>query len=313
MAYCQSLLYAQYMLKRFGNDSLAKMLSAYEAGLETEPAIKRSFNVSKEDFEKGYLEYLNEVVKSINVIGPATKRSFPEIEAAVKKKPDDPDLLAELAQQHVQRRGFAKAREYANKAIEKNPKHPIANFVLAKMEFTIGKEKEALAMLEPIVDSAKPNPDVIDLLAAIRMKQKEYSKAAELYQMLSKADPLNQKWQEGLARVYLIDKQTQKLSPILKSIAHLDADNISVRQKLAELSLEAKEYAEASKWAYEALYIDVSDGKSHAILGEAKLALKDSTRAIREFENAIKLKAKYPNLKAKLAEALQPTVERTMP
>ena len=39
MAYCQAQLYARYMLKRFGDDALIKMLMAYRRGLTTDRAI----------------------------------------------------------------------------------------------------------------------------------------------------------------------------------------------------------------------------------------------------------------------------------
>ena len=60
MAYCQAQLYARYMLKRFGDDALIKMLMAYRRGLTTDRAIDACFHVEKADFEKGYLAYLDE-------------------------------------------------------------------------------------------------------------------------------------------------------------------------------------------------------------------------------------------------------------
>ena len=63
MAYCQAQLYARYMLKRFGDDALIKMLMAYRRGLTTDRAIDDCFHVAKADFEKGYLAYLDEVVE----------------------------------------------------------------------------------------------------------------------------------------------------------------------------------------------------------------------------------------------------------
>src|SRR5271168_2053525 len=65
LAYCQAQLYARYMLKRFGSDALIKMLMAYRRGLTTDLAIADSFHVDKPDFEKGYLAYLDDVIKTI--------------------------------------------------------------------------------------------------------------------------------------------------------------------------------------------------------------------------------------------------------
>ena len=42
MAYCQAQLYARYMVKRFGDDALIKMLMAYRRGLTTDRAIRNA-------------------------------------------------------------------------------------------------------------------------------------------------------------------------------------------------------------------------------------------------------------------------------
>ena len=47
MAYCQAQLYARYMLKRFGDDALIKMLMAYRRGLTTDRAIDDCFHVEQ--------------------------------------------------------------------------------------------------------------------------------------------------------------------------------------------------------------------------------------------------------------------------
>ena len=69
MAYCQAELYAEYMLARFGDDSLAKMLDCYADNLTTPVAIKRSFGVEQNDFEKGYSAYIKKLVESLSVGG----------------------------------------------------------------------------------------------------------------------------------------------------------------------------------------------------------------------------------------------------
>jgi tetratricopeptide (TPR) repeat protein len=304
MAYCQSLLYAQYMQKRFGKEALGKLLLAYRDGMETDVAIPKTFNVTKADFEKGYLEFLAGVVKEIKVADAKPPRSFAELEAELRKKPGDPDLSADLAMQYLKRKSMVRARELADKAIAAKPNHPVAALVLARMEWSIGKKDEALKILKPAFDPASPNPDVIDLLAAIALKDKNHDEAAKLYELAAKGDPLNQKWQEGLARVWLLKADNAKLEPVLKTIAAMDADNLSVRQKLATLALGRKDWAEAEAWARRMMHITVTEPESHRVLAEAMLATKRYPRAVTEFERAIEFKSKAPNLKVRLAEAL---------
>lgn len=304
MAYCQAVLYAEFMLERFGSDSLAKLLAAYQAGLETDVAIPKTFNISKADFEKGYREHLSKVLKTIKVGEAKSKRTFAESEAAYRAKPNDPDIAAELALHHYKRQNVARARELAEVAVEKRKNHPLASYILARMEFSIGKPKEAMAILEPAFDPKHPTDEVIDLLAALRLREKNYEEAAKLYELARSNDPLNQKWVEGVAKVRLLQNDSTKLGPILEILAGMDADNLTARQKLADLAFENKDWKNAERWAREVMYVEVAEPRSHRILGEAFLSTGRPKLAVREFENAGKLKSKDAELPYRLAEAL---------
>ena len=53
MAYCQAQLYARYMLKRFGNDALIKMLMAYRRGTHDRPGHRRLLPRRQGRFREG--------------------------------------------------------------------------------------------------------------------------------------------------------------------------------------------------------------------------------------------------------------------
>ena len=55
LAYCQAQLYARYMLKRFGQDALIKMLMAYRRGLTTDRAIDDCFQSHQGRFREGII------------------------------------------------------------------------------------------------------------------------------------------------------------------------------------------------------------------------------------------------------------------
>jgi cellulose synthase operon protein C len=306
MAYCQAQLYARYMLKRFGDDALIKMLMAYRRGLTTDRAISDSFHVAKADFEKGYLAYLDEVLKTIRTrVSEEKPIKFSQLERELKEKPDDPDLNARMAYEHFARRDYKEARPFADKALEKKPHHPLASFVKARLLLSIGDdESTALAILEPALDRKQPNERVIDLLAELKMKAGELDEAATLYELARKDDPFHTRWIAGLARVHLRQKKTAAFLNDLAMIAANDADDIAVRKALAERHLAAGDAATAEKWANECLYIDVYDPTVHVLLADAQAAGKKYAEAIEEFQTALSLKAKKPNdLKVKLAQA----------
>ncbi|MGO9923632.1 MAG: tetratricopeptide repeat protein [Isosphaeraceae bacterium] len=305
LAYCQAQLYAQYMLKRFGPDALIKMLMAYRRGLTTDRAIADCFHVEKADFEKAYLAFLDDVVKTIRTrVSEEKPIKFSQLERQLKESPDDPDLNARMAYEHFARRDYKEARPFAEKALKLKPHHPLASYVKARLLVTIGDADAALEVLEPALDPKRPNERVIDLLAELKMKAGELDEAERLYELARKDDPFHTRWIAGLARVHLRQKNTAKFLDDLVMIAANDADDIAVRKALAERNLARGEAAAAEKWAQECLYIDVYDPAPHVLLADAQSAEKKFAEAIEEYQTALQLKAKKPNdLKVKVAKA----------
>jgi cellulose synthase operon protein C len=306
MAYCQAQLYARYMLKRFGDDALIKMLMAYRRGLTTDKAIAECFHVDKPDFEKAFLSYLDEVIKTIRTrVSEEKPIKFSQLEHQVKEKPEDSDLNARMAYEHFARRDYKEARPFADKALKLKPHHPLASYVKARLLLSIGDDEEtAVNILEPALDLKEPNERVIDLLAELKMKAGDLDQAEKLYELARKDDPAHTKWIAGLARVHLRQKKTAEFLNDLAMIAANDADDIAVRKALAERHLAAGDAAAAEKWANECLYIDVYDPSVHVLLADAQSAGKKYVEAIEEFETALTLKPKKPNdLKVKLAQA----------
>jgi tetratricopeptide (TPR) repeat protein len=286
LAYCQAQLYAQYMLKRFGPDALIKMLAAYRRGLTTDRAIASCFGVEKADFEAEYLKFLDEVVKTIRTrVSDEEPIRFSQLEQKVRAKPDDPDLNARMAYEHFARRDYKAARPYADKALKLKPHQPLASYVKARLFQAIGDTDSALALLEPALDPARPDERVIDLLAELQMKAGQLDEAERLYELARKDDPYHTKWIAGLARVHLRQEDEAKFLGDLVKLADNDADDLAVRQALAERLLKAGHADQAEKWATECLYIQVYDPANHVSLADALAAQDKFAAAIEEYRD----------------------------
>src|SRR5207245_1263457 len=88
-AYLQSLLYVEYLTKTHGEKSIGKMLSAFQEGLDSGPALEKACNVKKEAFEKGYRAFLGERVKNTPARKAQKELTIKQLREAHKKNPDD--------------------------------------------------------------------------------------------------------------------------------------------------------------------------------------------------------------------------------
>ena len=306
LAYCQAQLYARYMVERFGEGALAELLEAYRRGLSTPEAVASSFGVPVADFEEGYLDYLDEVVETIRTrVDDEEQVSFSRLLLDARKAPDDAELNARVAYEYFARRDYKNARPYAEKALEGEPHQPLASYVMARVLMLIGQEDEALELLRPALDEARPDERVVDLLAELTMKAGDLDESARLYELARRDDPLNSKWLAGLARVHLRLGDEDAFLGDLARLAENDPDDLAVRKVLAERHLALGDFEDAAQWAGDCLHIEVNDASAHAALAEATAGLGRHEEATEEFRVALDLQAEDPSgLRVALARSL---------
>ena len=241
LAYCQAQLYAQYMLKRFGDDALIKMLDAYRRGLTTDRAIAACFGVEKADFEAGYLDLPRRGRQDDphpRRRGGAGRVLAARADAqgeARRPRPERPDGLRALRPPRLQ--GGPPVRRQGPEAQAPPPAGQLRQGPAPAV--TIGDDDAALELLEPALDPDQPNERVVDLLAELQMKAGNLDEAERLYELARKDDPFHTKWIAGLARVHLRQKDDDKFLDDLAMLAANDADDLDVRKALAERHLAA--------------------------------------------------------------------------
>jgi len=301
LAYCQAELYAEYLIERFGDDAIAKMLSGYRDNLTTPEVLERAFATSQVDFESGYREYVAKVVAGLPA---AARQSEPDLAAtqkALAANPRDPALHARLAQAQLGRRNYPQARRSADAALAIEPNNALASYVRARLHLLVGENIEALERLERALDRDHPQENLLALLAGLKLKSEDYAAAAELYELGAKGDPGGSRWLKSLAAVYLKSGDTAKLAPVLVKLAEADPDDLTVRKKLAELARRAGDHPGVERWTQEALHIDVRDVEIHSWRAEALAARGAAAAAAKEYAVAVELDPELPALR--LAQA----------
>jgi tetratricopeptide (TPR) repeat protein len=288
LAYCQSHLYVEYLIKTYGIQSIGPMLNAFRDGLDTAAALQKVCKVDKDAFEKGYHAYVTEVVKSIPSGGkkPAADKpmTLAELEKAHDKDPDDLDVAARLADQYSRRKRSADARRLVEKVLDKKPGHALASIVKVRLLTSAGDEEGAQAVLE---QAAKANPDdprMTLALGRLAMEAKDWTKAAEQFEKGRKTAPLEGDWLPLLIEIYTKVEDADKLTDVLREQIGNDPDDLKSRIQLAKLLNGVKKYAEAEAVARDAVRIDVTDADVQKVLLEALDAQNkaDEAKALRK-------------------------------
>lgn len=303
LAYCQAEIYADYMVERFGEDALAKMLTAYADNLSTFEAIQRCFDMQQEDFEEGYRKFVAKIVAGVPAAKPQAAKSLAELEKAVADEPEDADLLAQLAYEQLKRKSNTDARRNALAALKQQAQHPLASYVLARLYLSIGDSATALHFLVESLQENAPQQQHLALLAALYVKAEKFADAERLYEIGAKHFPHDDAWPKRLASVHLKTGDDDKLAAVLKRLADLDTDNLAFRQKLAQLALAKKEYPAAERWAMSALQINILEPDMHALRAEALAAQKKHDEAGKEFGYALQINPDQLDWRMALAQA----------
>jgi cellulose synthase operon protein C len=269
LAYCQALLYAEFIQERFGPQKLNELLEAYAEGLTTRNAILRCFGLEQEEFERRYLEFLEPIIASVPVQHATPARSFAELLRAADRDPADAAVAAELAEAYLQRRDTARARNYALRALQQESGEPRAVYVLARLSVTDGDTRQAVRILEAAIDEESPHDRTLALLAGLKLQAGDFAEAERLYRLGAERFPLDANWLRSLTRVFLKSSDQRKLSSTLAELAERDPENPLLVKKLLELSLAEGDYEQAARWARTGLEIDVMDVDFHAGLARA--------------------------------------------
>jgi tetratricopeptide (TPR) repeat protein len=272
LAYCQSHMYVEYLIKTYGIESVGPMLNACRDGLDTAGALQKVCNVDKDAFEKGYRAYVTEVVKAIPSGGKRTTEktmTLAELEKSHEKDPQDMDLAARLADQYSRRKRSVDARKLVDTVLEKRPGHPLASIVKFRLLTNAGDEEAARAALEEANKANPDDPRLILALGRLAMEAKDWAQAAEHLERGRKVAPIDGDWLAPLIEIYTKTEDAEKLTDVLREQVGNDPDDMKSRIKLAQLLSAAKKYGEAEQVARDALRIDVTDAAAQKALLEA--------------------------------------------
>lgn len=288
-AYCQSVLYAEFFIERFGDDALPKLLNAYRETRSTDIALQAAFGAKKVDVEAGYLKFLARRVAEIQTADGEPK--FDEAEISERYAADSESLAnrGDYAWLLLRQRKRDEAEAIATDVLKTDPTQVRAATVLAQIRIAQDRSQDAVTALTAAYNTDRPDHLVWLLLGQLHLKSGKSDAAKALFQKAVEVWPRDPVWWRGLAQAAEQAGDRKLWIASLETLSRLDADSVAARLKRAELALEDADFAAAVDYAKQALQIDVLNVDIHLALARGFVGLKDDQAALAEYDIAREL------------------------
>lgn len=303
LAYCQAELYVEFLAQQRGAKCIAELLAAFRDRADVATAIQRASGMPLEAFERGYRDFVDQVVEQSRP--PTRLHELPAAELArrLAENGADADLLAAQARAAFEQGKNATARKLALEVFAHAEHHPAASYVLARLQLLAGDQASAVELLAATHDAGKANADSLALAADLALQAGDISAAEKLLLHGEQAFPRWAPWRKQLARVYLQKNAAEPLQRTLEILATDDPDNILLRKKLAQIYLAAGDFPHALVAAREAIRLNVSDPLAQAQLGLAHSGLSQHEFAAESLQAALDLGAENTTWRLALVRA----------
>lgn len=288
-AYCQSDLYANYLVERFGEPALEKLLLAYRAGKTTEVALKELFQTDIKDFEAGYLDYLDRIVAQLPGRAEAsTEYSKSEVEAALEKEPRNAEWLGRAAMLKVKDRRRDEARKLAREALEIDPHCATAAIALAELDLRGEAPEKAIQKLTSALDSTQPDHQLLQRLLPLLIQTKRWDEALKYASLAETTFPSDISSTVALAEILPHFMDLPRYKAVLEKLSMYENDESEYRLQRAEIAWKESDLPNMARYAAMVLEIDVTEPKAHWLLAEGLSGVKPE-EALEEFSIACEL------------------------
>lgn len=290
-AYYQGGRVCEFLTQTYGFDDILRMLDAFADDLETPAVIERVFGVSAEVMDQRFRDWVFEkFVKDARVQPVWGQSKRRELRSRVRV--DEPEVkdLAELAFAYYHARQSVDADAYLEKALKRDPDHPIARRLAAFRAMDRGREDLALQHLEAAFDNGGEEYFAAQLLATLRERKDDHDGAREAFELARRCfatdvGPANP--DVALSRLYAGEGATELAMEALRRFVQIAESDVKARIDLATWYLHHDRFEEGLSMATEAVDIDPFIRKVHVLRGRALRGLGEPARAIDAFRSAL--------------------------
>ena len=155
-------------------------------------------------------------------------------ESALGLAPDDPAVLAALAEAHEARGDLTTALFFANRAVERAPDEPSGYRLLAGLQLATGDTNAALATYERLVEARPADTGALTALARIQQQSGRFAEALATYERVLDRVGENGAVRTRMLSIYERLGDDDGALRTLEALVELDPANDVLRGQLAE-------------------------------------------------------------------------------
>jgi len=214
--------------------------------------------------------------------------------------PGDITVFTNLSVAYRELGDFDKALLAAQKAVELSDYSNMAHYELAKVYTLQGKQDEAMASLGLAIQCDPYFLLAYKAMASILVLKKRTMDALRVYEMANKYIPNDQDVYEGLAQLYEINKNYQKVIEYRKKLTKMRVLQIDYN-KIGIYATLLKDF-ETARWAFERFAkLSQNSWNSYNNLGQMYAEGNNYEEALKQYTEAMKLSPEEGLIKYNIA------------
>lgn len=201
----------------------------------------------------------------------------------------------ELGQLHFRQADDHAAEDWARRAIELEPGHLEASWLLANALLQQERLDEAARVLEePSQGEGEGRYRCCILLGDVRMAQRRYLEAEEALRRAQTLEPEATAALQRLALVYGHTKRYEEAEQVFAEALRLSDDDTQILLDRAKLRLVSGNPRDALEDARRALELDPGEVEALLVMGQVHFTTGEHERAVQQLQAALKLEPNHP-------------------
>lgn len=303
-AYCQSVLFADYLVKEFGDDALNRLLDSYAAGDETSAAFEKLFGKSVPEMEQSFFEMVRNVAASLVSVSEGPSISPRDIADAFRKDPESPEAAANFAWLLARQKQYRKAKPLAMSVLEAVPGQRRATFAMLECLLDEKEHEQAVRLVETLAAEDRRDYEGLIMSCRVYLAAGDYTRAEEYLHLGRSEFPGQAFWDRAGSIIAIAQDDLPAARESLSAFAAKEPDDASCRARLAELFLDDGDIGKAAEWAKQALRVDARQAAMLRIVGRHEVWKGNFASARAWYDDAIALAADQSQWRVEYAEIL---------